>query len=93
MPDVAQELGELAVAAGIPEPAHLPQQAPGRQVRVDCHALAQVSVVGIEQRWPGTARAIVRRLETGLDVFTDGLAVHAGAPGNRRHRQALAVQI
>ena len=52
-PDVAQELGGLAVAARIAELAQLPRQAPRGQVRVGCDALAQVSAVGIEQRQPG----------------------------------------
>ena len=92
-PDRAQELGELAVTTRMPEPAQLAQQTPGRQVGVGRHALAQVGVMGIEQRRPGTARAVVRRLEAGLDVFADGLAVDAGASGDGRHRQALAVQV
>jgi hypothetical protein len=68
-------------------------QPPSGQLWKRRHALAQVAAEWVEQRAPGLARVVDRRLQAALDVLAHGFAVEPGASGNGRHRQALAVQV
>jgi hypothetical protein len=90
-PDVAQEVGQPGVAARVAEVAQLAVQPPTGQLGESRDALAQVAAERVQQRRPGLARTVDRRLQAALEVFAHGLAVEARPPGDGGHREALPV--
>lgn len=90
--DRAQEVVESSDAAGVAALAQLAQQPNAAEFGPGGHALAQVGLVGSEQRRPRRARRVRRHDQAARDHLANGLAVVAGAIGNGRHRQTLLMQ-
>jgi hypothetical protein len=80
--DLAQEVSDSGVAAGITALPDLAEQAAAGQARKGTHALAQVAGEGIEDGLTRLAWAISRRLQAAGDVLADRLAVEAALAGN-----------
>ena len=91
-PDLAQEVGENAVAAGVAEFAQLTMQATPGQLRNCRKPLAQIAHKRRDLARPWRPRAIQRRLQTSLDVFVHRLPIEPHLAGNRRYAQALPMQ-
>jgi hypothetical protein len=91
-PDVAQEVRQNAIAAGVAEFAQLAMQTSPGQLRKRRKPLAQIARERRDLARPRRTRTIHRRLQATLDVLVHRLAVEPNLPGNRRYADTLPVQ-
>ena len=91
-PDDAQEVIELGDAAGVAALPHFVQQSHAAELGPGGHALTQVVLVGAEKRRSSYTCRVLGHDQAALNHLANGLAVVAGALGDRRQRQALLVQ-
>ena len=91
-PDLAQQVGENGVAAGVAEVAQFAMQPTPGQLRKRRQPLAQIARERRELARPRRTRAVSRRLQASLDVLAHRLAVEPHPARDRRDADALAVQ-
>ena len=91
-PDVAQEVSENAVAAGVAEVAQLAVKTAPGQLRKRRKPLAQIARERRDLTRPRRTRAIQWRLQATLDVFVHRLAVEPHLASDRRHAHTLPMQ-
>lgn len=89
----AQEVGNGRVAAGIAEVLQFAEKQAAGEPGISHDAFAKIGCEGIDHRLTRLARSVGRSLEPARNVFAHRLAVDPALPGDRRHRQALPMQI
>jgi hypothetical protein len=91
-PDVAQEVRQNAIAAGVAKFAQLAMQTSPAQLRKRRKPLAQIARERCDLARPRRTRTIHRWLQATLDVLVHRLPVEPNLPGNRRYADTLPVQ-
>ncbi|ESX09459.1 hypothetical protein X766_33515 [Mesorhizobium sp. LSJC255A00] len=91
--DVAQEVGNGRVAAAIAEVLQFAEKPAAGEPGISRDPFAKIGCEGIDHRLTRLARSVGRSLEPARNVFAHRLAVDPALPGDRRHRQALPMQI
>ena len=90
---LAHEVTQHGASSCVAQGPDLAQQSWDGQLGKRRQALTHVGLVGADDARTWLAWAVLGWLHATSDVFANGLAVQACALGNRRHRQALFVQI
>ena len=91
--DVAQQIREDGVAAGVANLPQLAEQAAAGQLRKRREALTQIALERLQLRDTGPPRAVDRRLKAAGDDLAHGLAVEPTLTGNRRDADTLPMQV
>ena len=91
-PDVAQKIGENAVAASVAEFAQLAMQSAPGELGKRRKPLAQIPRERRDLARPRRTRAIHRRLQATLYVFVDRLAIEPHLAGDCRDAHTLPMQ-
>ncbi len=92
-PDLAQDLFDRGVAAGVAHLADLPQQPRAGEVGISGDALLQIRLEAGDHSGARLTRLVDGRLEPALNVFAHGLAVGADTARDGRDAEALPMQI
>jgi hypothetical protein len=92
-PDLTQEVLRRGVPTAVAEFADLAMQPAAGQLRKGSEAVPQAVLERCQQARPWRAGTINRRLNAARDLFADRASAQPCAPGDRRHAQALLVQL